>query len=164
MLCDSCHQREATVHLTQIINGYRTEKHLCEQCADTLNEDSPINFGNIHQFFHNDVNSILKAFSGEMSPFQLTGSLSGLINREFEPEETFENTEEMPSRIRVNLTDPEVSQMHNLKSNEKSMKLMELHRKMNQMIDSENYEEAAKIRDQIHQLEKIGADTDSSES
>ena len=33
MLCDRCHGREAVVHVTQIINGHRTELHLCEECA-----------------------------------------------------------------------------------------------------------------------------------
>jgi protein arginine kinase activator len=30
--CQQC-QREATVHLTDIINGQKIEKHLCQQCA-----------------------------------------------------------------------------------------------------------------------------------
>ena len=33
MLCDRCHTREATVHYTQIVNGRRTEEHLCPECA-----------------------------------------------------------------------------------------------------------------------------------
>lgn len=33
MVCDECRLREATVHLTQIINGKKTERHLCPQCA-----------------------------------------------------------------------------------------------------------------------------------
>ncbi|MBS3733603.1 MAG: UvrB/UvrC motif-containing protein [Phycisphaerae bacterium] len=31
--CDRCHNRPATVHLTEIIDGEKIEKHLCEQCA-----------------------------------------------------------------------------------------------------------------------------------
>lgn len=33
MQCQSCHKNEATVHLTEINDGVRTETHLCEQCA-----------------------------------------------------------------------------------------------------------------------------------
>jgi len=33
MLCDICHKKEATVHLTEIINDQITELHLCEECA-----------------------------------------------------------------------------------------------------------------------------------
>jgi protein arginine kinase activator len=33
MQCEICQSREATIHLTEISEGVRTEMHLCEQCA-----------------------------------------------------------------------------------------------------------------------------------
>jgi protein arginine kinase activator len=33
MYCDECKQKTATVHLTQMINGVKTETNLCEDCA-----------------------------------------------------------------------------------------------------------------------------------
>lgn len=33
MLCDICHQRDATIHLTQVINNDVRKLHLCEACA-----------------------------------------------------------------------------------------------------------------------------------
>lgn len=33
MQCERCQKRPANVHVMQIINGQKTEKHLCEQCA-----------------------------------------------------------------------------------------------------------------------------------
>ena len=33
MLCDECHENEAVVFYTEIINGERKEQHLCEECA-----------------------------------------------------------------------------------------------------------------------------------
>lgn len=33
MLCDRCHQREATTHYKQILNGHLQEYHLCSACA-----------------------------------------------------------------------------------------------------------------------------------
>ena len=33
MLCDSCHQKEAVIHMTQVVNGRRSERHLCRDCA-----------------------------------------------------------------------------------------------------------------------------------
>ena len=33
MLCDNCQEREAAIHLTQIVNNSVTTVHLCEQCA-----------------------------------------------------------------------------------------------------------------------------------
>lgn len=31
--CEICQQQEATVHLTNFLNGHKTEAHLCQQCA-----------------------------------------------------------------------------------------------------------------------------------
>jgi protein arginine kinase activator len=33
MQCEFCQSREATIHLTEITDGVRTETHMCEQCA-----------------------------------------------------------------------------------------------------------------------------------
>jgi protein arginine kinase activator len=33
MLCDNCGEREAAIHLTQIVDNTVTTMHLCEQCA-----------------------------------------------------------------------------------------------------------------------------------
>nr|WP_300095122.1 UvrB/UvrC motif-containing protein [Sedimentibacter sp.] len=33
MLCDECGKNEAKVHVTHIINGKKSESHLCEDCA-----------------------------------------------------------------------------------------------------------------------------------
>jgi len=33
MLCDNCGEREAAIHLTQIVDNSVTTLHLCEQCA-----------------------------------------------------------------------------------------------------------------------------------
>ncbi|MFH1709778.1 MAG: AAA family ATPase [bacterium] len=36
MLCQNCKQRQATVHVTRIVNGRRVEQHLCSHCAADL--------------------------------------------------------------------------------------------------------------------------------
>lgn len=33
MLCDSCKQNEAVIHRVMVINGQKHERHLCAQCA-----------------------------------------------------------------------------------------------------------------------------------
>ena len=48
MKCDSCKARPATVHLTEIQGGKKVEKHLCEQChqqteGTTAKAYTPIN-------------------------------------------------------------------------------------------------------------------------
>ena len=47
MQCQICNQNDATIHLTEISSGVRTEMHICEQCAAeqdiTVKNHIPIN-------------------------------------------------------------------------------------------------------------------------
>jgi len=38
MLCQSCNKNEATIHFTKIINGNMEERHICEDCAKLESE------------------------------------------------------------------------------------------------------------------------------
>lgn len=38
MICPECNQRPATLHFTKIINGEKTEFHICEKCAHEKGE------------------------------------------------------------------------------------------------------------------------------
>ena len=33
MLCERCQKRQASMHITKIVNGQKQEQHLCEECA-----------------------------------------------------------------------------------------------------------------------------------
>lgn len=49
MICQECGLRPATIHLTKIVNGKKTEMHLCEECAREKGEMlfiPPLAFGN----------------------------------------------------------------------------------------------------------------------
>ena len=41
MVCDECREREAVVHLTQIVNEQVNTVHLCEKCAAERGVESP---------------------------------------------------------------------------------------------------------------------------
>lgn len=36
MLCQDCQEREASIHYTQIVNNQKTEFHVCEECAQKI--------------------------------------------------------------------------------------------------------------------------------
>ena len=38
MKCDKCGKREATTHITKVINGYKEEFYLCPECASKSND------------------------------------------------------------------------------------------------------------------------------
>jgi protein arginine kinase activator len=42
MLCDQCGERDAVVHLTQIVDNAVTQLHLCEKCAATKGLDTTV--------------------------------------------------------------------------------------------------------------------------
>lgn len=37
MLCEVCNKNEATIHYTEVINGVKNERHLCGECMQELN-------------------------------------------------------------------------------------------------------------------------------
>lgn len=39
MLCEQCGKRPASVHITKIVNGQKSEHHLCEECARERQEE-----------------------------------------------------------------------------------------------------------------------------
>lgn len=45
MLCDICGKNQATVHLTEIIDNQMTELHLCEECAQKKSAEMESQFG-----------------------------------------------------------------------------------------------------------------------
>ena len=49
MLCESCNEKEATIHLTQVIDGTVKKVHLCEECAAKSGFDvnSPVSITDI---------------------------------------------------------------------------------------------------------------------
>jgi protein arginine kinase activator len=48
MICESCGKNEAHVHLTKIINGQKQELNICESCEEELEGfQSPFSFQNI---------------------------------------------------------------------------------------------------------------------
>jgi protein arginine kinase activator len=75
MLCENCGKNKATVHVTKIINGTKTEIFLCEKCAKEKGE-LEISFEGkfpLHQFF-----SSLMGFPGEGSEKIIPAGYSGL--------------------------------------------------------------------------------------
>ena len=45
MKCEVCRENEATVHLTEVINDKITKLHLCEECAKTKSKEMQSHFG-----------------------------------------------------------------------------------------------------------------------
>ena len=45
MLCPECNKREATIHLTQIVNNQKISVSMCQECAEKFGFHSPLDNG-----------------------------------------------------------------------------------------------------------------------
>lgn len=73
MLCDECHKELATVHVTRIVNGEKSEFHLCSECAGN-HHDAPLSM-KPGSAFHNILAGL---FEQEGSPLSAVASKSGV--------------------------------------------------------------------------------------
>ncbi len=160
MLCDKCGKRPATFHFKQIINGKQTDLHLCEQCAE---EDN--NFLNAYQGF--DLQNLLAGlinFDGESTINDLQCKTCGLTFSQFSKIGKF-GCPDCYTYFRPKLD----SVIRRIQGNNKhrgkipkrigaaihvKRELDELKQLLQQKIAKEEFEEAAKIRDQIRELEQ----------
>ncbi len=72
MICDECHEREAVISITEIVNGVRSERHLCSVCAarKTALEPSITAFANT-SFLGNLLASVLGLTQDKDTPENL---------------------------------------------------------------------------------------------
>lgn len=164
MLCQECNKRQATVHLTQIVNNKKSELHICEKCAAKHS-----NFMNITPFSINDLlasfmdfnfndaqpslvkQNVLKCGSCgmEYSRFKKIGRVGCkdcykyFIN-ELRPilgkfQGKPEHTGKVPKKAGIGMS--------------LSKKIQELKTELKKAVDEEAYEQAAVIRDKIKEYE-----------
>ncbi len=161
MLCDICGKNEATVHLTEIINDQVTKLHLCEGCAKEKGAEMEEHFG------LSDLLAGLSDLGAGLEP-EMTESVKcancGLSYQNFRKtgrlgcSECYEAFKKQlgPILKRIHGTDRHIGKVP-LKSgkvlNEMNV-LQELRQRMEKAIQFEEFEEAARLRDEIKKLEE----------
>lgn len=149
----------ATVHLTEIADGEKTEKHLCEDCAAgegiTVKTDMPIS--QLLEDF------ILQTTSGEKAT-ELSCEVCGLTFAEFRNQgvlgcphdyEAFEEgLAQVLSRAQSGATG-HVGKVprHSGRDQKRQNTILKLRAQLRGAIAAEDYEKAADLRDQIKELE-----------
>ena len=161
MQCDVCGNKKATVHLTEIVDEQMTELHLCEDCARQKSVQMEQQFGLADLLagladFGQQVKNVEKIklqcsnCSMTYDDFRKVGRLgcSGCYV-------TFKRS------LGVLLKRIHGSHMHLGKSPARSVKptkakneLADLKRKLELAIVREEFEEAAKLRDQMRRMEQ----------
>lgn len=165
MLCENCGKRVATVHYTQIINGVKTEMHLCEVCAKQkggIEFDTPFSVTN---FLAGILEPTLGFPSIKPAPeLQITCKGCGMTFEEFKRSGRFgcamcynSFSEKLyPIFRRIHGNTKHVGKVPRRMGSDISIKreIDKLKIELNIAIKNEEYERAAKIRDKIKDLEK----------
>ena len=170
MLCDNCGKNEATIKLTQVINGKKTEMMICEECGKKMgiteiNFEMPIDLSNFLGDF------ISKQENEEMMPFDIPNATLKCNKCNMTYEE-FLNTgkfgcEECYNAFgykvdsllkRIQRTDKYIGRKANhnennkIQENKNVSRLEKLQQELKLAIKEERYEDAAKIRDEIKNI------------
>jgi len=175
MKCDICKKREATVHLTEIINDKVSKLHLCEKCAKEKGDQMQSHFG------LTDLLSGLMDMGPVMGdePLKVKASpkcdMCGMTYQDFQKKgklgcgECYEKFNKPLSELlrKIHGSDRHVGKMPF--KGEKTVKeqedLKRLKDELNKMIQQEEFEKAAVLRDRIKELEeKMSGSSDDDES
>ena len=163
MLCDVCTKNSATVHLTEIIGGKIIEVHLCEECAKKKTEEFQKQFS-ITDFLSDlvDIDSTIGKV-GAAPPIACSGC--GLTYSEFKKKGRLgcpQCYESLKGQLQSLLRKMHGSVRHKGKAPKIKIKkevsaaerIKELRKYLERAIKLEEYEEAARIRDEIRILEQ----------
>lgn len=154
MLCESCKEREATVHLTQVVDGAIKKLHLCEDCAAKSGIDlqGPISITDI--LLGMGVSKPADPLDGERTcprchmrrtDFKKTGRFGCATCYE-----AF--AEELPPLLKaMHRSDQHVGKVPQRENArvQAGAELSHLQKEMEKAIAAENFEAAARLRDQI---------------
>lgn len=162
MICNICGTKEATIHLTEIMNGQMVEVHICEACAEEKGTEfkTYFNFGDLLAGIPG-IEKVMET-SGKKTP--LVCKQCGMTYEEFgksgrlgcpacyesfhkplavvikQVQRASHHVGKKPSRIAK-----EVRSVHDLR---------QLQEKLRRCIQTEQFEDAARLRDQIKQIEE----------
>ena len=158
MLCEKCGVNNATTHIRTIINGVVHEKHLCSHCAATESK---------YETKDNNLAQILGNMFGNASQnSQSAVTRCGCCGSTYEdiaesgrcgcPEcyTTFYN-QLLPCFKRVHGNTEHIGKrIDNSNKKTETNTIYELRELLKQLIEEENYEQAAVVRDKIKSLQE----------
>lgn len=161
MTCSVCHQNEATIHLTEIINNQMVEVHLCETCAEEKGADfkTHFNFGDLLSGL-TDIGSALKPESKSAVKCKACGmsfeefGKSGRLGCASCYQELSKTLLPLIKRVQRTLTHIGKKPSRISKDVKRTVDLRDMHERLRKAIQTEEFEEAAKLRDQIKKFEE----------
>lgn len=168
MLCQECGKRPASLHFTKIVNGEKTEFHICEACAREKGEMIPGTSGgfSIHSLLSGllDIGPSGKSQVASKSTENLQCKECGMTYSQFSKVGRFgcsscykyfnDRLDPLFKRVHGNTTHMGKIPVRAGTHIQTKRKIDDLRLQLQQMIMEEEFETAAQLRDQIRELEK----------
>ena len=161
MICDVCGTNQATVHLTEIVDEQMTELHLCEECAKAKSMKMEQQFGLADLLA--GLSDLGKTSADKKEIIKAKCSNCGLTYDDFRKigrlgcGECYSSFRKylMPLLKRIHGSNRHYGKVPLTMAKEVRVKtdLEELRSKQQKAIQLEEFEEAARIRDKIKELE-----------
>ncbi|MFD1953999.1 UvrB/UvrC motif-containing protein [Paenibacillus thailandensis] len=166
MICQECGKRPASLHFTKIVNGEKTEFHICETCAREKGESIPgaPNGFSIHSLLSGLLDFEPSTAGGSVKPRAIRCDECGLTYAQFSKIGRFgcsscykhfaDHLDPLLKRVHGNTV--HVGKMPKRYGGQIQYKreIEQLRKEMQGRIETEDFEAAAKLRDRIRELEK----------
>ncbi len=163
MVCDHCSEHEAEIHLTQIVNNEMTTRHLCTRCAAELGVQAgtpPASLPLTDFLAQMGKGVIAESEGSAVGPCRFCGTSV----------EDFKRTGRLGCPDCYSVYEPQLRgllrRIHGSTQHvgkiylppatedaDRTARLAGLRRKLQRAVESEDFERAAEIRDQIRELE-----------
>ncbi|MHB1314816.1 MAG: UvrB/UvrC motif-containing protein [Christensenellales bacterium] len=161
MLCQKCNKNEATIHRVTVINGDKSEMHLCEECAREEGGIPSLAIQNILKGFLEKSQPLEQQLrcphcSMTLDKFKSDGFLGCaqcylVFEKYLEPvlhsihgTAVHDGKKPKENAVKAKLVKPEI----------KPSKIELLKSELKKSVQEENYERAAQIRDEIRALQE----------
>ena len=166
MKCQFCQKNEATIHLTQVVNGEVKKLNICQSCAEKngIDLNSPISITDVLMGIGN--NSARGTGSTSLAEYDLTCNRCQLSRAEFKKRARLGCPECYQSFL-AELSAITQAMHHNRQhvgkiptregsEVKKNARIASLKKEINTAILKEEYELAAKLRDEVRMLSSGG--------
>ena len=164
MICQICQKNDATIHLTEIVDGQRSEMHICAHCATeqgiAVKSQAPINelLSNLLASQPSDEELL------ELTEKELACPYCGFTLDKLRKEALlgcpydYEVFEKVLSPLIKEAQNGQTVHCGKIPSKvptetKRQSELSNLRQKLENAVQAENYELAAKLRDKIEQIE-----------
>lgn len=165
MLCENCHQNEASVHLTQVVDGKVEKYHLCEGCAVQKGIDvhaDPMDLGGVMANLKEQLSHLKADLEAPRAPGVSACPACGMKRTEILKKgrlgcdrcyDVFA-AEMVPVVVSLQHADQHLGKVPRRCSErlKTTVEQARLRRELDKAVAGENYELAARLRDQIRAL------------